>query len=406
MSSPIPISSSALKTDDCNGSDTESDTSTVEWDHEPFSEFQFRVLAFAHSDVWPDTDPGHITVERLLGGGFNRIVGITRRDSDQADSIETRYILRIPRLDSSQVDRDAGVLRFLELHTSIPVPRVIKYDDTAHNGLESPYMIQDRISGTDLCSSFQFLDHATRKRVAYELGTVINQMLATRSSTTGNLAFSNELESPNASFYVIPFGYKDSRLAVPHSDSPNTESLLEQLTTNFQAQTAAALDYCPKETFRPNFMRRFCTMASELDAGGWFNSVPNCIAHFDFHPRNILVEPTEDPQKPVVSAILDWDDAGFAPMFMACAPPLWIWCWKDDEDEDERTANDDPPTLEAQELKKLFEEAAGEDYMRFAYQPAYRLARRLVRFAIDGRIRSSEDVREAEEMLQEWEAIK
>jgi len=113
-----------------------------------------------------------------------------------------------------------------------------------------------------------------------------------------------------------------------------------------------------------------------------------------------------DPQNTLdcVSGILDWDSAIFAPSFLAYKPPSWIWDWQDDEDEDELSANDDPKTAEARELKLIFEEAAGPVYARFAYVSVYRLARRLVRFALFG-IRSSEDCREADEMLHEWSAI-
>ncbi|OTA68036.1 kinase-like protein [Hypoxylon sp. EC38] len=400
--SPISPLRSDLDTYDDKNSDTESDTSTLEWDHEPFSTFQSRVHEFAHKNIWPETDPQHIIVERLRGGGFNRIIGLTRLNSDKDNSPETRYILRIPRLDSTQVENDVAALRFLERHTGIRVPKVITYDDTAHNGLESPFSVLTWIDGSDLCSSFPNFDHPTKKKVAHELGNIFRQMLATQSRTSGTLTILKGHGTTDTATYVRPFGCEDSRLSVLYSNSPNTEILLEQLKNNFQAQKAASLE----SILRPQFMDRFCTMAIELSQGGWFDDVPNCLTHFDFAPRNILVNPTTDSRNPVITAVLDWDDAGFAPMFMACAPPLWIWGWLHDEDEDERTASEEPATPEARELKRLFEEAAGEDYIRFSYQPAYRLARRLVRFAIDGRIRSNEDMKEADEMLQEWETIK
>lgn len=84
---------------------------------------------------------------------------------------------------------------------------------------------------------------------------------------------------------------------------------------------------------------------------------------------------------------------------------MWVWAWQDDEEEDELLANDDPGTAEGRELKALFEEAAGPVYVRFAYEPAYRLARRLVRFAVEG-LRFNEDFREADVMLVEWAAIR
>ncbi|CEI60364.1 unnamed protein product [Fusarium venenatum] len=62
-------------------------------------------------------------------------------------------------------------------------------------------------------------------------------------------------------------------------------------------------------------------MASELEASGWFaNQHYYSLAHLDLAPRNILVDPTSN--KAIISAILDWDSAILAPMFMSCAPPM------------------------------------------------------------------------------------
>ncbi|PSS07128.1 hypothetical protein M430DRAFT_23281 [Amorphotheca resinae ATCC 22711] len=141
-------------------------------------------------------------------------------------------------------------------------------------------------------------------------------------------------------------------------------------------------------------------MTSELDSDGWLGSNQNSLCHLDLAPRNILVNPApDDAQVFEISAILDWDSAVFAPSFMSCAPPLWIWAWNDDEDE--RTADNDPPTPELRQLKHLFDNAAGSDYVYFAYEPPYRLARRLVYFAIH-EIGYNEEVKKASEMLKEW----
>lgn len=79
--------------------------------------------------------------------------------------------------------------------------------------------------------------------------------------------------------------------------------------------------------------------------------------------------------------------------------------WKNDEEEDERKANDTPSTKEEYELNDIFEKAAGPVYMRFAYDPVYRIARRLFRFAISG-IHCQEEGVEADAMLQEWSDLK
>lgn len=153
-------------------------------------------------------------------------------------------------------------------------------------------------------------------------------------------------------------------------------------------------------------MEQFCKTVSEMDAAGFFKGLDGyfTLSHLDLEPRNILIDPESPPDRQIISGILDWDDAVLAPAFMSCLPPMWIWAWQEDEHEDERLANEEPATLEQKELKTVFETAAGPQYVRCAYHPAYRLARRLVRFAIDG-IRSNEDVKEAEAMVREWQSL-
>ena len=197
---------------------------------------------------------------------------------------------------------------------------------------------------------------------------------------------------------------EDSReLVKPYIDEPTTpsEPTHEMLTTIFSIRKANAIKRCPSGTTVLRIWDRFCRMVQELHAGGWLADRGYSVAHLDYAPRNILVDLTAKTRRPIISAILDWDSAVLAPKFMSCSPPLWIWAWQEDEDEDERTANDDPPNPEARQLKAQFESAAGPDYIRLAYGPPYRLARRLVRFAVEG-VRSNEDYKEAEVMLQEW----
>lgn len=213
-------------------------------------------------------------------------------------------------------------------------------------------------------------------------------------------------DSGSGLFQVVPWKSPEDgpELAGPYDDDPAAPSeptYLQSLTTAFSTWKAEQVKRCPSDTAGPRLWDRFLRMAQELDADGWLADQRYSIAHLDFEPRNILVDPTADTQCPIISAVLDWDSAVLAPRFMSCSPPLWVWAWQDDEEEDERTANDDPPDAEGRQLKSLFESAAGPDYVRLAYGPHYRLARRLVRFAVEG-VRFSEQHKEAMDMFREW----
>ncbi|KAJ4122972.1 hypothetical protein NW768_009963 [Fusarium equiseti] len=381
-----------------DSNDGESDSSSVIYDHEPFETFRSRVLTFALSTIWPDAVAQEVAVERLPGGGFNRIIALTRRP--QPDQ-KTEYILRIPRFDAAQVENEVAALQFVHQNTKIPAPTVVALDGTEQNGLVSPYTVQNRIPGVDLYSSFPKLSHEERCRVAREFGDIFRQMLDIRSQRAGKLVMPTDDKSLTARIHVAPWRSTDPKLITPYTNSEPSEPVHKLLIDIFNARKAEDLDRCPTDTVGPKLMDQFTEMTMELEAGGWFANQHYSIAHLDLAPRNILVDVTADKNLPIISAVLDWDSAVLAPMFMSCTPPMWIWDWQDDEDEDERTANNDPTTPEDRELKKLFEEAAGQDYCRLAYEPAYRVARRLVQFAIDG-VRSNEDFREAKTMLQEW----
>ncbi|KAJ0124448.1 hypothetical protein J7T55_005786 [Diaporthe amygdali] len=314
--------------------DAQSESSSIVYGHESFAHFQPKVLALARSTIWPHSQPNdEIIVERLRGGGFNRILGLTLTHSQSKGQyptdiqpIETRasrtpveYILRILRFDASQVDADVAALLFVQRFLNaeqqnrrpeIPAPRVILFDETEDNCLESSFMVQNRLPGQPLIDAYPQLGHKQQLRVAQDLDQAYRRMLAKSSAQAGN---------------------------------------------------------------------QFCTMVSEMNAHGYFKNFNGhfALSHLDLEPRNILVDPGTSSDSPIISGILDWDSAVLAPAFMSCAPPMWIWNWQEDEDEDERLANEEPATIEQKELKTVFEAAAGARYVHSAYHPAYRLARRL-----------------------------
>ena len=68
----------------------QSDSSSVVYQHESFTTFVERILELA-ATLWPNSD---FRVERLPGGGFHRIIGLTRRAD--AGHGETHMIVRMP----------------------------------------------------------------------------------------------------------------------------------------------------------------------------------------------------------------------------------------------------------------------------------------------------------------------
>lgn len=401
--SPPPLQS---EVDDESGSDAGGDdTSTLEFSHESFSTLQSRVQRLVLETIWSDANEENVTIERLKGGGYNRIIGVARRTAGEPSN-DLQYILRLPRFEDVRLDRDVANLQFLHHHSTIPAPTVITFDTSTENQLDGPYMIQERIVGASLHSIFLELTQEDQCRVARDVGKVVNQMLAVQSNVAGVLTFTENETSLNAPIHVTSYpSIQPEEQPVPYSKAHTTRSVLELLKESFQNQKEYSLKKDPDDVIDVEKMDAFSTMASELDTDGWLENLPNCLAHLDFAPRNILVDPTSGPDESIIKAVLDWDSAVLSPIFMACAPPAWLWGWREDDDEDERNANDLPPDPHNRQMKQIFEAAAGEEYMKFAYEPVYRLARRLLRFAILG-IQSNQDYYDSDDMLEEWERVR
>ncbi|PMD41799.1 hypothetical protein L207DRAFT_565571 [Hyaloscypha variabilis F] len=328
----------------------------------------------------------------MHGGGFNRIVGIFVTSSESPTA--SQYVLRVPRFDASRLDRDLAPLQLLRRRSKIKVPEVTAFDTTSHNVLESPYMIQTRIPGSPLFPAYPDLPYELKYDIAYELGRVFSELNSIRSVVAGRLT----LSPSQGPLRIQPFNNMDPDATVLYENGPPAQKPSDMLLALLEYKKELVVAEGPKQSFRVSFFDSFIVVASEMSARGLFDDNYYCLCHPDLEPRNILVSPPSPTQPQAITGILDWDSALFAPPFMSCPPPMWLWAWNDEGEEDERLPNMTPPTPDLRELKQLFEYVAGATYLRFAYGPQYRLARKLMRFAIDG-LQSNEDLKSAELFL-------
>ena len=241
------------------------------------------------------------------------------------------------------------------------------------------------------------MPHEMRCTIAKELGEVYSELHSIRSVTAGRLT----LSPSQGSLMIQPFDNTETDATVLYENGPAAQTTLDMLLAILEHKKELAVAEGPNQSFRVSFFDHFIATASEMHALGVLDENYCCLCHLDLEPRNILVSLPSPTRPQAITGILDWDSALFAPLFMSCSPPMWLWAWNDEDEEDERLANNTPPTPELRELKQLFEHAAGPTYRRFAYSDQYRLARGLVRFAIDG-LQSNEDLISAELLLAEW----
>ena len=308
------------------------------------------------------------------------------------------------------------VLGFVSQRTIIPVPRVIAKDFSNNNSLEMPYVVQSRVPGSDLNSMWAGLSHQQRCVIACEMGLVIKSLLSVESPVPGIIDATSAdtvfVDFPN----IVPFELRDSggRLVddcTVSGDMATPETPGEFFKTVFGKWLAYTLDDDDRET---ETFHELLETVCEMDNMGVFPTDVHCLCHVDLHSRNVMAEVQPDDNIKI-TAVLDWDEAVFAPKFVNCQPPWWLWKEDGDERLDENgfetwpyelpSSKTFPATPENQELKRLFEEHAGAEYRYLATDTCSRLGRVLFILAKDG-INSNERFKAAERVVRDWKEVR
>ena len=436
--------------DSIHSSSAHSDTSTVNYDQESYDLFKLRVERLCQI-LWPPqksirqalSNSKTATrmraskffrliirsqkaplIERLRGGDYNRIVGITLPLSKGEESRNRNLILRVPRWGQGQTERVVATLDYLRRKSTIPIATTIAKDFSKENPLESPYIIQNRIPGSNLEVLWTELNHSQRCTVACEVGRVIKSLLALESPVTGHVeAYSNGMGSTEP-HTIVPFDLKSAggdQFEEPEQQASTIKGNPRESQTTldfFKCQIGRwrAVDVAresPMVDRTVGLWDGVLKVVEEMNDLGLFIPRSHCLCHVDLHPRNIMasIKPSGCIQ---ITGILDWDEAVIAPKFVNCEPPGWLWGFDPDDlpHDDLPTwpyerpgANEVPSKLQSQELKRIFEHHAGSEYVSLAYHEQYRMSRGLFRLAVFG-LTSSENYSTVERIICDWERLR
>ena len=432
----------------------ESRTSTEEYDQTPFVDFSKQVTQLCNSlwppsvkeyriqrllggpnnrflgvlrskklgrYLWPPSPPKAFDIERMSGGSFNRVVGIKIIGSEKEDPIP--LVLRTSRyLWDSHPAREVAILEYIRQHTKVPVPHIKAFDLTEENPLKIPYVIQNRIPGVCLTSAIaNGLSHKQWCIIAKEIAHVILELQTIGNSTPGLIETSTKDDGVNG-FSICPFDIKNPRDPMWKEKRANSVTLEDDnakalrwyekdtfhfLAVQFGRWRAEQLQASPISIIYEDEMRRLTDTVAAMNRLGVLGNNKNCMVHMDLAARNIMVELGSDDSIRM-TGVLDWDSAIFAPQFVSCRPPWWLWQderFPEDAMEDETNAEDGPgDDPELIEVKNLFDDTMGEEYVKYAYQSHYRLARKVFQIALYGNY-SAESMREINEILDEWAAF-
>jgi len=401
-----------------DASSTISRTSTAEYDQECFTTFQHKATQLI-LEILPGHSSSDVHIERMKGGAFNRIIGITLSSPKPTRSVIGKlrsmlcgpprgkpkagklkhYILRIPRDPTHDVLHQVTTLLYLQKKLAYPTPKVIQCDSTTNNALGRPYMLQERLPGQSLTYLWPSLNQDQRKSAARCIAEVVKDLHKLTSKTPGILSARNTSYDLKQNLlrvvpHPIPSTATDlnAKLAHPQTTRQLLHELCQRQRVATQASGLAGQDH---------IWDGFARIVDDMHSVGLIPDKD--VFHFyhaDLYSRNLLFA-IQSPTTVRLTGIVDWDSASFAPRFMSTRAPFFLWSEDDADENEEGDAVVEPEDTGKAELKRVFEDVVGKSFCQESYRQEFVLARRMWYFLVNG-LRSGGDMFLAEEVREGW----
>ncbi|KAK4163133.1 hypothetical protein QBC43DRAFT_67587 [Cladorrhinum sp. PSN259] len=412
-------------------SDSDSDTDSNN------SDGSIGTNASTYFFVWPGSDPAEVKVDKLKSHRYMRTTAVTHLPTGE------RRIVRSPWWTSDavrSVKQELDHIQFLKRHTNLPAASVVIASLNPDSCLGRPYIVTEAIPGQILSEVYQDLSHQVKCRIAKEVGDMYRHMLEVQFPVPGDIM----LDDITNEVVVAPFTVQ--QVVEDATPRPSQRYANEGLYPAFSkpeevwpADTVFEVMDCLFKKWRA--VRRGDPNDSDYDEVDaevkleWisrphyqaydmntrfrlFDGVPFTLCNGGFDWDAVVVDPSRvhEPAEVagLITAISDLPALEFAPAFNQCKPPVRLWNPEYENEEglpwvriEDAVANcrAEPSTEEGKEIKAIFDEAAGDVYRRFAYDPIYVMARRLWRFAFEN-FASYSCINESERMLRMWKVMR
>src|ERR1700734_872271 len=132
-----------------------------------------------------------------LSGGYNVVRFLHLAEDSESNTV---LVARFPFLPeegwtdqhsvdvSSRIESEVATMRYVEAHTTIPVPRVIHYCPEADGGgVGSPYILMTKVDGVPLSSVWDDMEDRKRDVVLRQLVDILLELSRQRFDKIGSL---------------------------------------------------------------------------------------------------------------------------------------------------------------------------------------------------------------------------
>ncbi|PLB34535.1 phosphotransferase family protein [Aspergillus candidus] len=264
----------------------------------------------------------------------------------------TTLVLRVSgrHLPGIKTRNEVGVMTWVRQHTTIPVPAIIRYDDTEDNVLGYEFTLLEKAPGVSVDSIYASLPDTVKTNIVRQLAGYIIQLHAqpwtdgyvgglTVSSSTGGVQHLARGPPIDENYWLFPDVEKYwsvSAGVVPQGHHPTLETLNPIASRGFPdyvSYSVACLErYIHAIEMHPSLehhrdliprVQAFVTQLQRPEYQAELNSVPYILAHKDLHFANIMCDP--DQSDCPITAVLDWEFSGVVPAPRWNPPRAFLW---------------------------------------------------------------------------------
>jgi aminoglycoside phosphotransferase (APT) family kinase protein len=291
--------------------------------------------------------PVPATVERLeVSAAFHSIYLITFPASS-ASEIPARpnrdgsvtLVLRVSgrQLPSIKTRNEVGVIKWVREKTKIPIPAIIRYDDTESNVVGHEFTLLEKVPGVSVDQIYSTLSQEARTKLVNQLVDYLRELHSHpwRDGFVGGLAIhgaevaagppieENFWQAPDLDRYWAELGETLKSLnPIPEAGFSNyvdfTVGCLDRYIHAIQKHPSL-------EPFRDMIprVRAFMKTIQDPENAEELNRVTYVLAHKDLHFGNVMCDP-DHPDCPI-TAILDWEFSGVVPAPRWNPPRAFLW---------------------------------------------------------------------------------
>ncbi|KAK0710702.1 kinase-like domain-containing protein [Lasiosphaeris hirsuta] len=281
---------------------------------------------------------------------YHAIYFITVTPCDESHG-HSELVLRVSgyHLPTIKTRNEIGVMCWLSQNTTIPIPDLIAYDDSADNPAAHEYTLLSRVNGVTFSDVYDSLDDARMTVVLDQLIDFLVQLHTHSWDGIGGIAL-NEAGGPalaqvvDENFWQVPDieQYWPGETVASLNIQGPFHTYIDYISAQIQQYCRLIQRHKTLEFMTDILPRLQVFVASLPHHSDELNSVALRLAHKDMHFANLLFDASSNK----VTAVLDWEFSGVVPFTKWNPARSFLWNGRKDASY----------ASERQRLMQMFEE--------------------------------------------------